>query len=290
MHSSFWSYTIWYLLLAVLTILELIYVMIKTDNRRLVIAFFLTILGIVLSYETIILIFMRAYIYYPMVLKDPPFAFDTILVGNLFSQFSVSTTALLATVLKLGYHWYIVIGMIYGIIEEAFLALGIYSHNWYQTWMTVVSIPLYFLICKNLYRAISQGITPVFYYGCVFLGLFPLYVITIMWGFMVSGYLAFSKTIFSDPISSHYFLCLAVFAIPSAIVNMFIYFKKLKWPWKVMAIFMLYLFYFICYKLQLILVKAGFFFQISTITIVWMYLSVLVMDKLYDTVKVEGNI
>jgi hypothetical protein len=143
MDSAFWNYTIWYVLLGVLTLVELAYVLVKAKRRRLAVAFYLTILGIVLSYETVILIFMRAYVYYPMILKDPPMAFDAILAGNLFSQFSVSATALLVTILNLDYRWYLAFGVIYGAIEEAFLALGVYSQNWYQTWMTVIGLPLY---------------------------------------------------------------------------------------------------------------------------------------------------
>jgi len=99
---------------------------------------------------------------------------------------------------------------------------------------------------------------------------------------MVSGHLAFSTTVLSDPINSRYFLCLAIFSIPSAIVMMLIYYLRLQWAWKALAIIMLYLFYYSGWKLNLILIKEGWFLLVSTTTMIWMYLSVLIMDRLYD--------
>jgi len=280
--STFWTYTIWYVLLGVLTLFELIYVMIKANNRRLTFAFYLTILGIVLIFETIILIFLKAYFYYPMLLQNSNFLFDRVLAGNLFSQFSVAATALLVTILKLDFHWFVIFAVIYSGIEEMFLALGIYSHNWYQTWMTFLGLLLYFWISKKIYVTIIQGVKPLVYYGYVFLGLFPLYVITILWGLMVSGYLEFSTTALFDPISSRFFLCLAMFAIPPAVVMMVIYYVRLQWIWKAIGILMLYLFYYSGGKLNLILIKEGWFLVVSTTTMLWMYLSVFIMDKLYN--------
>lgn len=280
--STFWTYTIWYVLLGIITLFELIIVILNAKNRRQIFAFYLTILGIILSLETIILIFMKAYTYYPMVLKDPPFYFDAVLAGNLFSQFSISATALWITTFNLDFHWFVIFSVIYSMIEELFLALGIYSHNWYQTWMTAVGMLLYFSISKRIYATIIQGVNSVVFYGYIFLGLFPLYVITILWGFMVSGHLSFSTSVFSDPVSSRYFLCLAVFAIPSAVVMMLIYYSSMQWTWRAAAIVMLYIFYYIGCELDLIVIAKGWFAIITTTTMLWMYLSVIVMDKLYD--------
>lgn len=282
MSSTFWTYTIWYVLLGIITVFELIIVILKAKNRRQVVAFYLIILGIVLSYETIILIFMKAYTYYPMLLKDPPFPFDAVLAGNLFSQFSVSATALWITIFNLEFHWFVIFAVIYSMIEELFLALGIYSHNWYQTWMTFVGLLLYFWISKKIYATIIRGVNSVVLYAHIFLGLFPLYVITIMWGFMVSGHLSFSTTVLPDPVNSRYFLCLAIFSIPSAVVMMFIYYSSIQWVWKAMTVSMLYGFYDIACNLNLIIITEGWFATITTTTMLWMYLSVIIMDKLYD--------
>ena len=288
MDSTFYTNTIWYILLAVIALLELIFVMFKTKRRRLTFAFFLIILGITLSLETIILIFLKSYKYYPMIIKTSPNPFDDILAGNLFSQFSVSVSVLLVVVLNLKYYWYFIFAGIYGIIEESFLALGIYSHNWYRTWMTVIMFPLAIWMTKKMYSKIIRGIKPIFYYAYIILGLFPLNVFTIIWGLMVCGYLDFNTTIFHDPTNSRYFLVLATFFIPPSVVMMLVYYIRLKLHWKALAIAMLYTLYYTCYRLDLIWIKEGWFLTISTVTIIWMYLSIVLLDRLYGGLHKKG--
>lgn len=281
MSSTFYTNTIWYILLAIIALVELIVVMLKAKRRKLTFAFFLTILGITLSLETIILIFLKSYEYYPMIFKESPNPFDDIIAGNIFSQFSVSVSVLLAVVLNLNYYWYFIIAAIYGIIEELFIALGIYKHNWYRTWMTVSMFPLAIWMTKKMYSKIIRGARPIFYYGYIFLGLYSLYTIIILWAFQLIGYLDFNTTIFTDPTNSRYFLALVTFFIPPSVLMMLIYFLRSKLYWKVFAVATLYMFYYTCYKLNLIWFKEGWFLIISTVTIIWMYLSLILLDRLY---------
>lgn len=279
---TFWTNTIWYVLLGVVTLFELIYVTRKTNKHGLVWALYLTFAGILFNCETLILIFLKSYTYYPLILKNPPFPFDDSLAGNVFSQTSVSATALLTAVLDLKLYWYFVLAGIYYIIEEVFLALGIYSHNWYQTWMTFVGALLYFWITKEMYQKSLHGIKPIFYYGYIYLALFPLHIVILEWGILVLDRLQdFNTTLFLDPIACRSLLWLIHFH-SLAIPMMFIYFSRFNWLWKALAILMIYLIYYIGYKLNLILIKDGWFLVISTVSIWWMYLSVFTMDRLYD--------
>lgn len=280
MSSTFWSNTIWYVVLGILTLIELIYVTIRANRRSLMFAFFITVLGITLNFESTILIYLKSYTYYPMIIKNSSNPFNDVLVGNLFSQFSVSATILLVTVLDLKYYWYFVFVLIYGAVEEYFLFLGIYSHNWYRTWMTMVLLPVAFYGAKKMYAKIIQGIKPIFYYLYIYLGLFPLNMITIMWFFQLSGYLDFSTTFLRDPIDSRYVILLLYFQLHS-IPLMFIYFSRLGYGWKVLTILVLYAIFYTCYKLNLIWIKDGWFLLVSTLNIFWMYLSIFLLDRLY---------
>ncbi len=281
--SYFWTNTIWYVLLGILTIIELIFVMLRVDNRRLTIAFYLTLLGIVLHFETTIFIFMDAYAYYPMIIKNPPMPIDDMLMGNLFSQTSVSATALLIAVLNLKYYWFIIFAVMYGIIEELFLSLGIYSHNWYQTWMTVVGLPIYFWIAKKMYKKIIRGIKPLFYYGYIYLGLFlPNSVILTHMFFILTRHQDFNTTLLSDPVSSRFLIFWVHFHLLFLPI-MLMYFLGFKFIWKVLVILVLYLIYYISYKLNLIWIKEGWFLPVSSANIFGMYLSVVILDKLYDS-------
>lgn len=278
--NYFWTNTIWYVLLGILTFFVLIIAMVKAKNRYQAFAFYLTVLGIVLSFETIILIFLNAYTYYPKIIQNPPLPFDDVLAGNLFSQFSVAATAFLVTVFNLNYYWFFIFAGIYGIIEESFLALGIYIENWYHTWMTVILLPIFFLISKKMYMKITQGINPMFYYGFIFLALFPLNIVAITWGFMLLRLQEFNMSVLLDPIKSRHFLVLVHFFLLS-IPMMLIYFLRVKWFWKAFVILVLYMFYYIVYKLNYIWIKEGWFLLVSTVSILWMYLSVFIMDRLY---------
>jgi hypothetical protein len=220
-----------------------------------------------------------------MIFKESPNPFDDIIGGNIFSQFSVSASVLLAVVLNLNYYWYFIIAAIYGIIEELFIALGVYKHNWYRTWMTVGMFPIAIWMTKKMYAKIIQGVRPIFYYGYVYLGLYSLYAITIMWAFQLAGYLDFNTTIFTDPTNSRYFLALVTFFIPTSVLMMLIYFLRSKLYWKGLAVIALYMLYYTCNKLNLIWFKEGWFLIISTVTIIWMYLSIILLDRLYG-----GNI
>ena len=283
MDSAFWSNTIWYVLLGILTLVELIYVMVRVENRRLTFAFYLTVLGIALYIETIIFIFMDSYAYYPMIIKNPPMSIDDMLMGNLFSQTSVAATALLVAILNLKYYWFIIFAVMYGIVEELFLSLGIYSHNWYQTWMTVVSLPIYFWISKKMYEKITRGVKPLFYYGYIYLGLFlPNSATLTHIFFILTRHQDFNTTLLSDPISSRFLIFWVHFHL-LAIPIMLMYFLRFKLTWKALVILVLYIIYYIGYKLNLIWIKEGWFLTVSTANIFGMYLSVVILDKLYGS-------
>lgn len=281
MISTFWTNTIWYILLAAVSLVQLIFIMVRAKRRNLTFAFFLTMMGIAFSLETVILIFLKSYEYYPMIFAASSDPFNDSIAGNIFSQFSVSVSVLLAIVLNLKYYWYFILAAIYGVVEELFLSLGIYRHNWYRTWMTVAMFPIAIWMTKRMYSKLIQGIKPISYYGYVILSLFPLYSITILWGLQLMGYLAFNTTILHDPINSRYLIALIIYFISPSVIMMIVYFGKFKFYWKVLAIAMLYGLYYSSYRFNLVWVKQGCFVAVSTATIVWMYLSIFLADRLY---------
>lgn len=283
----FWTHTIWYVLLGILTLFELIFVMVRVENRRLILAFYLTLLGIVLHFETTIFIFFKAYAYYPMILNNPPMPIDDMLMGNLFSQTSVAATALLLAVFKLRYYWCVIFALTYGVIEELFLALGIYSQNWYQTWMTVVGLLVYFWIAQKMYEQISRGIKPLLYYVYIYLGLFLPNSATLTHALIITRYQDFNTTILADPVNSRFLLFWIHFHV-LFIPIMFMYFLRFKLIGKSLVILMLYIVYYISYKLNLIWIKEGWFMPVATANIGEMYLSVYLLDRLYGGTKIRA--
>lgn len=282
MPSSFWSNTIWFLLLGVTIFIELIFILVKVRNRRRVLALYISLAGLVFSYE-IVIGGLHAYQYFPMII--PHSMYDDGVVGNYFSQFSVSATAMLIAVFKLNYYWYVIFAVAYGGIEELFLTLGIYEQYWYRTWMTVASLPLLFWIGKKVYESGSKHIRPALLYMYIFLGLITLQAHT-MWIFRLLGIFSFGPSLDVPPersgldslISGIYYLI--VFSTMIAI-----YFSKIKWVWKALTILGLYIAHYIIFKLQLMYYKEGWFLAYTTIALISLYLYICILDNLYGQRK-----
>ncbi|HYG58379.1 MAG TPA: hypothetical protein VD902_10000 [Symbiobacteriaceae bacterium] len=268
-------------MLGIATVLELIYVMRKFKNRRLATAFYLTLLGVTLNFETSILIFLKAYSYQPKILVSHPVPFDDVLAGNVFSQTSVAASVLLVTVLHFHRYWYLILAFGYGLVEEAFLALGVYSHNWYRTWMTVLGVPLFCWLAGKMYAACLRGLRPTIRYVYTFLALFPLYVVIIVWGLMLLRLQEFNAQALSDPIWSRHLLALIHFWLLSA-STMLMYFLRLSWRWKALIFAAEYAFYYWTYRAGMIWIKDGLFLPVATLSIFSLYFSVVLMDWLYE--------
>lgn len=281
MHSAFWTNTIWYILLGVLTVIQVIYFMVKTERKYLTFAFYLTVLGITLNFETLILIFLNSYAYYPKIILHSPLPFHDILAGNLFSQFLVAATVVLVVVLDLRVYWYLIFTGGYALIEELFLALGIYSHHWYRTWMTMVLLPPAFWIGKKMYVYIRKGKKTWAYYLYIYLGLFPLSNITLLWALMLTGHLDYCITLSQDPIISRFFVGMLSYNV-LVFFSMFIYYFKVKKVWKLAGLAGLYLLYYTAYKHHILWIKEGWFLLVISLQVAWVYGSVVIIDRLYQ--------
>jgi hypothetical protein len=284
MPSSFWSNTIWYIILGVTILVELIFILVKVRNKWRVLALYISLAGLVFSYE-ILIGGLHAYQYFPKII--PHSLYDDGVVGNYFSQFSVSATAMLIAVFKLNYYWYVIFAVAYGGIEELFLKLGIYVQYWYRTWMTVASLPLLFWIGKKVYESGSKHIRPTLLYIYIFLGLITLQAHT-MWVFRLLGIFSFGPSLDVPPersgldslISGSYYLI--VFSTMMAI-----YFSKIKWVWKALTIVDLYIAHYIGFKLQLMYYQEGWFLAYTTIAIISLYLYICILDKMYGQANAE---
>ena len=276
--SFFWTNTIWYVLLGGLTALELMVIFAKNKKRKFILAYYLTFTGITLFFETLLFIVFRAYYYYPMIIQSS--SFDDALAGNLFSQFSLGATALLVAVFNLENCWILMFAGIYGIIEKLFLALGIYKHYWYQTWMTLFAMTIFFWWAKKYYQKTLKGIKPFWHYFNIFFALFALDVVTLLWGFILSGYQNYSTQFIPDPTGSPYVLAVLYYILLASTL-MLIYFYKLSWLWKTIIILALYGVDYLAYCTGIIYIKEGWFLIFSTATIFGMYYSIILLDRLY---------
>jgi len=287
MASTFWNYTIWYILLGVFSVTQIFIALKRAKNRKHVIALFLIIAGMTFSFEAIIYLFLKAYNYYPMIIPHSPI--DDGLAGNLFSQFSVTSSAIFISVLNLKYYWFFIFSLIYGIIEELFLRLGIYSQNWYQTWMTMTGLIFLFWLTKRIYSRRLIYVSSFWRYFFMIFGLYTLHMPTILWTFILSGILVLNTKILPDAMSSYGLICILNLTLIS-ITCMVIYFSKLKWSWKSILALALYGMLYLAHRLTIFDVKDGFFLIFATINIIGMYLDVFILDRLIVKTEQQNNL
>lgn len=280
MNTGFWTNTVWYCLLALITIIQLIIVLIKSKNRKITIALFCSISGMTFTIEVIIFTFMMAYMYYPLIFPSSPF--DDGLAGNLFSQFSITATALLIAVLKLRAYWYVIFAMIYGIVEELFIFLGIYKHFWYKTWLTVFGLVIIFWLVKKIYNRCHSRvpITAAFRHILIFFGLFTLYMPTIIWPFKLMEIQTFKLVLPDSIISFSLMSCSTMVILANTMIIIHLY--TVKWQWKLISILMLYIVHYLAYKYNLIYTKEGWFLIFTTFNIFGMYLYTYILNRLYN--------
>lgn len=146
MSSTFWSNTIWFILLFVTSIATIVLTLYKSNNIKFSISFLFSIMGLAFLLEAILVIGLNAYAYHPKIVSD--LFLDTVF-GNYFSQISISSTGLLIAVYNLSYIWYCIFALIYFLIEELFLKLGIYEHFTYKSIYTFFGfIPFFWIINK----------------------------------------------------------------------------------------------------------------------------------------------
>jgi hypothetical protein len=285
MPSTFWTNTIWFILLGISTVIELIVIFIKVKNRKQVLALYFIFAGMAFIFEIFVLSPLKAYEYFPMITPRSPF--DDAVIGNLFSQLSVSATALLIAVFDLKYFWFLIFSGSYYAIEELFLILGIYKQlTWYRTWMTFLLLLSFFWIVKEIYNYSLNNIKPIFRYFFIQSGLIALYIYT-MWIFRLFGVHSFSKTLETEDISVA--LTMGIYYFVSANALMVTYFLKIKWWWKLAVVLILYAANYAAYKFGFIYYKQGWFFVVTTISILSMYLYIALLDKLYKRPEKQLN-
>jgi hypothetical protein len=239
--------------------------------------------GITFGFEAVIMFTFKSYNYYPLILPHKPL--DDMALGNLFSQFSVTSSVLLFTFFDKKFYWYFMLAGIYSAIEELFIKLGVYSHNWYKTWMTFAGIVILCWVAKRVYKSILTGVRSSLLYTYMFFSFFNLYLITLVWIFKVLGIIDYNLSILRDAMLSYTMLSLSSMLIIT-IPCMVIYFAKLNWRWKSIIIVALYITFFIEYGMKIIVVKHGWLFIYPTLEIFITYIYVVMLDKLLKSSRV----
>ncbi|NLF27167.1 MAG: hypothetical protein GX592_04655 [Clostridiales bacterium] len=285
--NYFWSNTIWYLLLLASSIAAITTTSMKSRDRRFTAAFNLSVLGFTYCIEVSLLILFNAYTYFPML--TPRDAFMDAVLGNIFSQISVSSTAVLCCVLGLRGRFVFVFAGVYYLIDLLFVHLGIYEHYWYRSIYTFWGFVIYCWIVKKWYVMLTKErnaseprgakLKKYLLTTTLFLAIFAAAGNTLFTTQKVAGLQAFRSGIFSDASRDHTTTGLIYIPIMIAL-TILVYRWKRPAAYKVAALLFLFACQWALYGAGILVAIAGWFFFAATIDILGFYFWTALLDRL----------
>ncbi|PAE22829.1 hypothetical protein [Bacillus sp. 7894-2] len=127
------SNLLWFLGLVLIS-MGLIYIAYKKTDFRFNLAVYFFAMGLSFLMEYIVLILFDAYSYYPNFFSIH--MYDDVFGSSISQAFFIPSVLMAIAAFRIRFKWIIlIIACIYG-IEELFLWLGIYEHNWWRSWFT----------------------------------------------------------------------------------------------------------------------------------------------------------
>lgn len=276
MYSTFWSNTIWYVLLGITSVISIVFILCKTNNSKFIIGFSFAVLGATFFTETFLFVISNAYRYLPKISSEP--YLDSIF-GNYFSQFSVTLTAIFIIVYKLPKIWNFIFACTYFFIEVLFLKLGIYQHYWYKSIYTFIGLLLIFWIIKKWYYYMLNSPKNYIYYFSLFSGASALFSITIILWLLVFSLQVININFYKEFFRNQAILIILYRSI-LVIIMIILYVLKLKWMWKGLIFVFLFIIQYALTKIGIITIKDGWFLIVTLLDLIGCYLGVIVIDYL----------
>lgn len=278
MNSTFWTNTIWFLLLFITSIISTVLILHKANNPRFAFAFLFSTIGISFVFEAILVLGLNAYSYYPKIFQD---SYLDIIFGNYFSQISVSTTSLLLAIYNLSYIWYVFLGIVYFLIEVAFIKLGIYEHFWYKSIYTFFGFVIFSFLTKKLYVSAKNSTNRFINYISLYFSIASFSTFTIFLGQRLLGIQLLQSKIFFTDINRNN--TSSGFVYQFIVLNYLIVLYKLKLNKmiKTLAFTCLFLFQYLAYNAGYIYIHKGLFFVVTSLDLFGCYFLIFFFDHLF---------
>lgn len=131
------------------------YAFYKSKNRKRLFVLLLSNIGLAYLFEYMILNIFNAYEYKPKVFKIKKI--DNVFGAILSQAIFVPFTAIFITSLQLGWKSKILFSFYFSLIENLFLKLKIYRHNWWRTIYSFFLFPIYFHLSDSWYKQLTKG-------------------------------------------------------------------------------------------------------------------------------------
>ncbi|MHB1314702.1 MAG: hypothetical protein ACYCX2_04360 [Christensenellales bacterium] len=275
MNGSFWSNTIWYIALSATSIAAIVIIFIKTPARKKTFAFYFAVLGFTYCIEISLLLILDAYTYYPMIVEEE--FFDAVL-GNIFSQASVSSSAVLICVLHLSNWWLAGFAAAYFLIDILFSRLGIYVHYWYRSIYTLAGFLVYGGIVKYWYKKIFNFPSKRIYYPTLVLSIFAITGNILGTALKLLGIRIFQSGLVSDPSRDHTITAL-IYGPIMTILSIALYKWKIHRSQKALVFLLLLICQYGLVQSGIIVVEPGWWVFVILLDLLVYYSWTLVMDK-----------
>ncbi|MDR3540200.1 MAG: hypothetical protein P4L69_04425 [Desulfosporosinus sp.] len=276
MYSTFWGNTIWFVLLFVTSIITIVFLLYKTNNRKFALAFLFSIIGFSFILEAFLVLGFHAYTYYPKIVPD---AFLDAVFGNYFSQISVSSTALMLAICNLSYIWYGIFGLIYFLIDLLFARLGIYQHFWYKSYYTFFGFILFSWLTKKWYEAAKNSTNRFINYTSLYFSVASISTFTIFLGQRLLGIQLLKGHLFADTAKDN---TSTDFVYQFIVLNFLIilYKSKLHRGVKIFAFSGLFIAQYFAYSAGFIDITKGLFFTVTSLDLIGCYCLIAVFNYL----------
>ncbi len=279
MTSTFWSNTIWFILLFVSSIITNIFTLRKTNNPKFALVFLFSVIGLTFVFEAILVLALNAYSYYPKIFKD---SYLDIVFGNYFSQISLSSTALFLAVYNLSFIWYIVCSLIYFLIEEFFIKLGIYEHFWYKSVYTIAGFILMSVVAKKWYGLAKKWTNRFINYISLYFSVASFSTITIFLGQRLLGIQLLQSNIFFTDINKNNTSSGFVYQFIVLNYLIILYKSNLNRLGKTMAVSGLFIAQYLAYRAGYLYIHQGLFFIVSALDLLGCYCLIAVFNYLFS--------
>lgn len=276
MSSTFWSNTIWYLLLFVTSIIAIVLILYKANNIKFTLAFLFSIIGFSFMLEAILVLGFNAYSYYP---KIVPNSFLDVVFGNYFSQISISSTALLLAIYNFSYIWYCFFALIYFLIDVLFINLGIYEHFAYKSIYSFFGFILFAWLIKKWYTKAKNSTNKFINYLALYFSIASISTFTIFFSQRLLGIQVFRGHFFADISKDN---SIASFIYQFIVINILIilYRSKLHWVVRTIAFACLFIAQYLIYSTGYLYISNGLFFTATSLDLFGCYLWIAVFNYL----------
>jgi hypothetical protein len=159
--------SLWYLGLAILSIILLFYVCFK-KGIGLSLLLLLTMVGLGYLIEAVIYNFFASYQYYPKLIKHDPI-YDSNLGALSSNALALPVVATFISTFRKNWLWILFFTGLFAGIEWLFLELHLYTHNWWKIGYTSFGLPVYFLFAIVFHQKLIRPLHGVLHTLILFL-------------------------------------------------------------------------------------------------------------------------